>query len=149
MVQAQWRTPHALRRLALMDSLLQRIENESPMGRHADPPAHDPSGVGVDDERDMGEAFPSGHEVIVHRARTVGALMASRWMTPDPVWRGHPELPVHLVERTRRLRVRHRHAVGLAAKDAQDAHVLHQPCDHAARDINPLAPKLRRDLLAS
>jgi hypothetical protein len=42
--------PHALCRAALVDGLLQGIEDEARVRRRADPPADDPAGEGIDHE---------------------------------------------------------------------------------------------------
>ena len=52
--------PHAFDRAAFMDGLFEGIQNEPGMRSGADAPADDASGIGVDDESDIDEAFPSG-----------------------------------------------------------------------------------------
>jgi hypothetical protein len=72
--------------------------------------------------------------------------MAPQWTTPEHVRRRHPELPVHLVQRTRRLLVRDRRPVRLATDNALNPHALHQPCHRASGDIEALAAELPPDL---
>ena len=48
----------AMDRPSIMQCLLQRIEHEARVRRARGPPAHDPAGVGVDDEGDVDEAGP-------------------------------------------------------------------------------------------
>jgi hypothetical protein len=82
-----------------MDRLFQGIEDEPRMRRGADAPADDLAGIGVDDESDIDEALPGGD---------IGEIA-----DPQHVRRGHPELAVHLVQRTRLLLVGDRRLCGL------------------------------------
>src|SRR3954469_21102754 len=50
--------PAAMDRPPIMEGLLQRIEHEARMCCPGDTPAHDATGVGVDDEGDVDEARP-------------------------------------------------------------------------------------------
>ena len=50
--------PAAMDGLSAMKGLLQCIEYEAGMGGPADPPAHDPSCVGIDYKGDIDEAGP-------------------------------------------------------------------------------------------
>jgi hypothetical protein len=50
--------PAAMDRPPIVQCLLQRIEHEARMRRARGPPAHDPAGVGIDDEGDVDEAGP-------------------------------------------------------------------------------------------
>jgi hypothetical protein len=43
---------------AIVERLLQRVEDEAGLGGAGDPPADDPAGEGVDDEGDVDEALP-------------------------------------------------------------------------------------------
>ena len=52
--------PHAIPGAAIMHRLFQGVEDETRMRRGADAPTCDPAGIGVDDEGDIDEAFPSG-----------------------------------------------------------------------------------------
>ena len=72
--------------------------------------------------------------------------MAPQWTTPKHVRRWNPELPVYLVQRVWNLLVRHRRSVRLAADDALNTHVLHQPGDCATGDIEALPIQLTPDL---
>ncbi len=132
MVRAQWRTPHGLDRAAFVDGLFEGIQNEPGMRGAADPPAHDASGIGVDDECDIDEAFPSGD---------IGEIR-----NPEHVGRRHAELAVHAVQRARQLFVRDRGLVRLATDNPLNIHGLHQPRDRAAGHIEALPPQLSPDL---
>ena len=52
--------PAAMDRPSIMQRLFQRIEHEAGMRRTRGPPAHDPAGIGVDDEGDVDEAAQVG-----------------------------------------------------------------------------------------
>ena len=115
-----------------MDCLFEGIEDETRMGRSADPPAHDAAGIGVDDEGDIDEASPGGD--------------ISEVADPQHVRCRNTELAVHLVQRARCLLVGDRRPVRFAADNALNTHALHQPCHRASRDIEALAAKLPSDL---
>lgn len=102
------------------------------MRRGADTPADDPAGIGVDDEGDIDEALPSGDIGEIRHPEHVGCQ--------------HPELAVHLVQRTGCLLVGDRCPVRLAPDNALNTHALHQPPDRAAGDIEAFAAKLPPDL---
>ncbi len=87
---------------------------------------------GVDDEDDIDEPLPGGD---------VGEIA-----DPEHVGRGHPKLPVHLVQRTRSLLVRNRRSVRLAADDALNTHLLHQPSHGATSDFETFPDELPPDL---
>ena len=52
--------PHCLRGAPIMDSLFQSIEHKARMGRCADTPADDLSGISINDEGDICEPLPCG-----------------------------------------------------------------------------------------
>lgn len=51
----------AMDRAAVVDGLLERVENEAGMGGATDASAHDIASVNVDDEGHIGKASPSCH----------------------------------------------------------------------------------------
>jgi hypothetical protein len=53
--------PAAGQGVAIVKRLLKGVENEPCVSRAADPPADDPTGIGVDHERDVDEAHPGGN----------------------------------------------------------------------------------------
>ena len=69
-----------------MKRLLQCVEDKARRSGAAGPPAHDPSGVDVDDERDINEAAPGGDIGEIGRPELVRPVGG--------------ELPIHLVQRT-------------------------------------------------
>jgi hypothetical protein len=75
----------SLCRTALVNCLFEGIEDEASMGRPADAPPNDASGVGIDDESDIDEALP---------CCDVGEIAH-----PKNVRSGHAELAVHTVQR--------------------------------------------------
>jgi hypothetical protein len=115
-----------------MKRLLQRVEDKARRSGTAGPPAHDPSGVDVDDERDINEAAPGGD---------IGEI-------------GHPELvrpvggelPIHLVQRTWRRLVVDRRLYPLPSDNPLQAHGFHEPCDSAPSNHNAFARQLPPDL---
>ena len=124
--------PHVLPRAAIMHRLFQGIEDEPRMRRGADTPADDLAGIGVDDKSHIDEPLPGGD---------MGEIA-----DPEHVRCRHPELAVHLVQRTRLLLVGDRRPVRLAPDNALNTHVLHQPCDCAAGEVEALAAQLMPDL---
>jgi hypothetical protein len=64
--------------------LLQRIEHEGCVRRAGGPPAHDPAGIGVDDEGDVDEAGPG---------RDIGEVGE-----PKDVWPWRLELAVNVIQ---------------------------------------------------
>ena len=109
-----------------MHRLLQSIGDEARMRRGADTPGDDLAGTGLDDgamgtplvretmaRGDMDEALPCGD---------TGEIA-----DPEHVGRRNAERAVHLVQRARGLLVRDRLPVRLAADDALNGHVLHEP----------------------
>ncbi len=105
--------------------------DESRVRRSTGPPADDAAGEGVDDEGHIDEALPGRH---------IGDIGK-----PEHVRRGGIELPVHAVERTRCVFVRHRGFDWLAANDALKPHHSHEPCDSAASNIEALPLQLPPD----
>ena len=119
--------PH-VRRSAIVESLLECIEDEAGMGGAARPPTDDPPCERVDHERDVDEARPS---------RDIGEVRH-----PEHVRCRRAELTVDVITRARRRAVADRRAHGLPPNDTCQAHHPHEPCDRAARDVKPLAPQL-------
>jgi hypothetical protein len=121
---------HCLGWTAFMDRLFQGIQDETRVRRGADAPADNAPGISIDDDGDIDEPLPGGH---------VGESA-----DPEPVRRGSPERPVHLIQGAWGLR--DRRLVRLAADNALNPHVLHQPRDRAASDIEALAAHRMPDL---
>ena len=115
-----------------MDCLFEGIEDETRMGRSADPPTHDAAGTGVDDEGDIDKPYPGGD--------------ISEVADPQHVRCRNAEPAVHLVQRTRCLLVRDRRPVRLSTDNPSNTHALHQPYHGAPRDIEALSDKLSPDL---
>src|SRR3954464_4377386 len=70
---------------SIMQCLLQRVEHEARMRCARGPPAHDPAGIGVDDEGDIDKAAPG---------RDIGEVGEPKNVRP---WR--PELAVDVIQR--------------------------------------------------
>src|SRR5690242_7555498 len=117
----------ALNGSAVMQCLLQGIEDEARMRRPGDASTDDAPGEGVDDERHVNEALPGGH---------IGEVCQ-----PQQVWPGRMELPVHPIGGTRRP-TRDRGPGFLATNDATQAHLAHQPCHSATGHRHALATEL-------
>ena len=115
----------AARRSAIVERLLECIEDEAGMGRAARPPPDDPSCERVDDERDVDEPHPG---------RDIGEVR-----DPEHVGRWRAELPIDVITGAWRRAVADRRADRLATDDPRQAHRPHEPCDRAARDIEPFA----------
>ena len=62
-----------LRRTAVVERLLQRVEDEARMGRPRDPPADDATGEDVDDESGVDEPLPG---------RDVGEILSANSDVP-------------------------------------------------------------------
>jgi len=120
-------------RLARVQRLLQRVEHEVGVHRGADPPADDVAGEHVDDEGDVDEVLPG---------RDLGEVRH-----PQPVRPIHLELPVHPVQRARRLGIGHGSAHRLASTRTAQPREPHQPLDGAARNHQALAVQLALDLV--
>ncbi len=69
----------------IMTRLIKGIENEARMGSPACSPTNDAASEGIDHERDVNEALPSGHIVEIRK--------------PEHVRRRREEVSVHPVER--------------------------------------------------
>ncbi|SCD22498.1 hypothetical protein BR141012304_10052 [Brucella inopinata] len=82
------------------------------------PPTTNAASEGIDHERDVNEALPSGH---IRKIRK-----------PEHVWRRCMEVPVYPVERAWRGLVRHGGFDGLAANDALQSNVPHKSSNRAA-----------------
>src|SRR5690625_4857876 len=130
--------PVTLSRPALMQRLLQCIENKAGMCRAAHPPANDPAGIGVDDEGHIDEALPGGYEREVAH--------------PQAVRRRCLELPIDMIERTGGRLVASRGLYLLAADHPFQAHAAHQPRHRAAGDREAFAlllpPHLTHPIIA-
>jgi hypothetical protein len=117
---------------AIVQSLLQGIEDETGMRRPADSPANDIAGVNVDDERDIDEPAPG---------RDIGKVR-----DPQPVGCRCMELTVDVIQRARCSLVTESGTYWLAADDPLQAHIAHQPLDGAAGNVEPFAHHLSPDL---
>ena len=117
----------ALNGSAVMQRLLEGIEDETCMCRLGDAPADDASGEGVDDERHINEALPGGH---------IGEVCQ-----PQQIGPGGAEPPVHTIGGTRRLSSNCGPGF-LTTNDATQAHLAHQTCHGAAGDRDALAAEL-------
>jgi hypothetical protein len=118
--------------LSVMKGLLQCVEHEAGMGCPTDPPAHDPSCVGIDYKGDVDEAGPG---------RDVGEVRDPQHVRPR-----RPELAVHVIQRARCGLVADRRAYRLAPDHPLQAHALHQTLHGAARNIKAFALELPPDL---
>jgi hypothetical protein len=121
-----------LHRTAIMQSLLQSIEDKTSMRRSRHPPANDPAGEDIDDEGDVHKALPGRH---------VGEIRH-----PQHVRLRRPELPVHLVRRARRSLVSDGGPGLLAADGATQAHPPHQAFHRATGYHGAFPAKLPPDL---
>jgi hypothetical protein len=117
-----------MNRPAIVQRLLERIQDEAGVRRPAGSPADDPPAAGVDDEGDVGEPRPG---------RDAGEIRH-----PEPVWRRRPELAVDVVERAWCRLVADCGAHRLAPDRACQAHLPHQPLDGAAGDRKTLSHHL-------
>jgi len=99
--------------LPLMTGLLQRIEHETGVRRPAPPSAGDPAGLSVDDDSHLHEAGPGSDAGEVRGPKQVRLRRIE----------GH----VYMTERARRRFVTGGHSDRLAADDALQAHLQHQP----------------------
>lgn len=118
-------------RAADQKRLVECIENETRMGCPACPPTDDAASEGIDHERDVDEALPSGHIREIRK--------------PEHVRRGCVEVPVHPVERARRGLVRHGGFDGFATDNALQPHCPHKPSNRAAGDVVAFSLQLPRD----
>ncbi len=75
--------PTAMDGPPVMEGLLERVEHEAGMSCPADPPAHDPSRVGIDHEGDVNEAGP-GRDVGEVRDHSTFGRGARNWRFSDP-----------------------------------------------------------------
>src|SRR6056297_1113891 len=75
--------------------------------------------------------------------------MARQWLIPEHVRRRHAKLAVHLVQWACGLLVCERRPVRLAADDALNAHVLHEPCYCATSNVKAFSAHLPPDLAHS
>nr|UCK92300.1 hypothetical protein [Raoultella planticola] len=119
-------------RLPRVQRLLERVEHEVRLHRAGGLPAHDATGEHVDDESDVDPSLPS---------RDVREVADPQRVRPIGL-----ELPLHVIERARRLRIAHRRAHGLASNNAPQPKPLHQPLHGTARNVDSLAPQLPPDL---
>ena len=117
---------------AIVKRLLKGVENEPCVSRAANPPADDPTSIGVDHERDVDEARPGGN---------IGEVRDPQHVRPCRL-----ELTVDPIQRTWRSLIADRRPYASSAYDALKTHRLHQPCDRAPRHILALPYKLLPDL---
>ena len=87
--------------MAIVQSLLQRVEDETSVSSPARPPTNDPPCERIDDERDVDEPGPG---------RDIGEVR-----DPEHVGRWGAELPIDVITRARRRAVADRRADRLAA----------------------------------
>lgn len=119
-------------RLARVQRLFERIQNEVRAHRRTDAPTDDATGKHVDHERHVQPTLP---------CRDIGEVRH-----PELIWALSLELPVDPVQRARGARIGIRRANSLAANCASQALQLHQPPDRAACDHNALPVHLLPDL---
>src|SRR5215213_804847 len=117
---------------ARVKGLLQGIQHEAGVSAPRDPPAYDPTSIGIDHEGHVDEAGPG---------RDVGEVR-----DPEHVWARRLELPVDAIERARRGLVADRGPHRLAPHGPLQAHGPHQPRHRAARHPDPLPAELSPDL---
>jgi len=121
--------------LTRVEGLFQRIEDEVRAHRTALAPAHDASGIHVDDEGHVLPALPGGDVREVRDPELVRSLGS--------------ELPVDLVQRTWRLAVADRGAHDLASHHATQSQPTHQSFDRASRRLRPFPRQLPPDLVGA
>lgn len=122
----------ALEGTALVQRLLQSIENEGGVGGSRDPPADDAAGEDVDHESHVDEPGPGRH---------VGEVA-----DPKCVWARCLELPVDPVERAHCCWIRCRRPDSLSPHDALQSNRLHQPRDGAPGHRDSIPAELPPDL---
>jgi hypothetical protein len=115
-------------RAAVMQRLLERVEDEAGLGTARDPPADDPSRESVDHEGHVNEAGP-GRDIA-----EVG--------DPERIRPADLEVSVDPIERTGCGLVAVRGALRSSPDDALQPHLAHQPGDRAACDLDPFAAEL-------
>ena len=93
---------------AVVDRLLERVQDEVGAQRRRDPPADDPPGEDVDDERDVDEATPGGD---------VGKVG-----DPELIRPGRGEAPLDQIGRPRS------GGIGLAVSERKDSRHQGAPC---------------------
>ena len=114
--------------LSVMKRLLQRIQDETGMSCSADSPANNPAGKDINDEGHINKTPPGGNISEIRDPKKVGS------------WR--EELAINMIARTRNGFVRKRRSHRLAANNALESHVFHQPRHSAAGNIKVFAAKL-------
>ena len=122
-------------RPARVQRLPQRVEHEVGLYRAVDSPADDVSGKDIDDEGHVHEALPG---------RDLGEIR-----NPQLVRSLGLEVPVDLIQRTRRLGVGYGRAHRLAAAHALQPVQFHQPLDGTARHRCAFSPQLPPDLVCA
>ena len=115
--------------------LLQGIEDEVGLHRTADPPTDDAPREDIDHEGHVHEALPG---------RDVGEVRHPQLVRPIGL-----ELPVHPIQRARRLGGGHRGAHRLAPASPLQPAQSHQPLDGATRHRRAFAPELAPDLVGT
>lgn len=116
---------------AFVQSLLQRIEDEARMRRAADPPSDNPARVGINHKCHINEASP---------ARDIGEVR-----DPECIRARRLELPINVIERTRRGLVAERGTHRLSADHPLQAHAPHQPVHGTACDREAFPLQLSPD----
>ena len=122
-------------RLASIERLLQRIQNEIGAYRTTDAPADDPAGKDTDDEGDIDKTCPGGN---------VGEIRDPELIRPVCL-----ELPIDPIQRTRCRGVAEGGSHRLAAPHAPQAKASHQAFDGAAGDLDAFALQLPPDLVST
>jgi hypothetical protein len=106
----------------IMQCLVEGIENEARMGSPACSPTDDAASEGIDHERDVNEALPSGHIREIRK--------------PEHVRRRREEVSVHPVERAWAGLVTDRRVDRLATNYALQPHCPHKP-SNSGGDSSP------------
>ena len=117
---------------AIVERLLQGVEDEAGLGGAGHPPADDPAGERVDHEGHVDEALPR---------RDVGEIRH-----PQGIRTRRLELPVYLVGRARRRLVADRRSHRLATRYALQPQLPHQARHRAACHVDAFPLQLPPDL---
>jgi len=116
---------------AIVEGLLECIEDEACMGSAVCPPTDDPPCERIGDEREIHALSPS-RDILKSKTQSIR--------------RGRAELPVDEITRARRRAAADRRGDRLVKDDTRQAHCPQEPCDRAARDVEPFALHLPQDL---
>lgn len=114
------------------DRLLQRVQDELGAHARADPPAEDPAGTGIDDERDIDPPRPR------RDVRDVGH--------PQPVRHQRCKTATDKVQRPLGGRISDGRALHLATTCPFQSRTTHEPLDRATRHEDAFAVELQPDL---